>query len=783
MNESMINDVAATDGRRGGGRNSSNNNNGTQDGYCEIAPRPDDDRHPRRVVDVNRHLSCSTVSLESLLYRPTVYDDEGRDVGGVDEFDASGYGFPDGIRNDDGDDDVPVPVTQDDLDIMLRHQDFPRLLSLVAQVKRARRNGYGAADASATEATVAVVASTETKKNGTPKKKKEKGSGKKQGTGSDTATAATDNCLREDEGEVADAVARLQEQLLSNPSDQKGRIIAYGVYPITDSILRDNIAMLQSELDRYNGGGGGVGTDGNNGDDVLAAPSPTATGMKKPTTSNSNNSSSPKRGDGIAIKYSKWQTDILMGWMIEHIDEPFPSQRDIGQLMERTGLSNSQVVNWTTNVRKRNRKATCRGGKKPHHFIDFLFLKQDREGKNKNDDGGGGASPPPSPPKKASPAADAFPSFDVSPPGTTSSTIARRGIVPKKKKNLPLCRQRVPGNSSSSTVVKVTHQDNAGAAPHASPVRSSSSGTVGAPTQKEERYRSRPSSSPSSSGKYYQPRPLELPPPPPTGQHRPYNYRPHPMPRPPAGLPSHRYNNNDYRPRHHHHPMPHQPAVADSSLSQLLHQPVGELDPIALSLEEEESSGNDNEEMAILSEFADFWLPEDEGDDDRAAQQQSTTMTTSSTHNRRYNNNNNHPRRKNQSSCRLTTTTATATTAPHHPSLLPSVTTEDDGLVNNESSCYHRRRHPPSARNPSSPPPQPHYYRDQSHRNANVAGGNNSKKRQDRSDDAYYYTTGNYYGQFEEQQDDDGMIGHEDDEQDDNDDNWASTFSSSGFFE
>jgi hypothetical protein len=47
--------------------------------------------------------------------------------------------------------------------------------------------------------------------------------------------------------------------------------------------------------------------------------------------------------------------------------------------MQRTGLTQSQVVNWTTNVRKRNRKATCENGKKPHHFIDFLFLAQDRE--------------------------------------------------------------------------------------------------------------------------------------------------------------------------------------------------------------------------------------------------------------------------------------------------------------------------------------------------------------------------------------------------------------------
>jgi hypothetical protein len=46
------------------------------------------------------------------------------------------------------------------------------------------------------------------------------------------------------------------------------------------------------------------------------------------------------------------------------------------------GLTYSQVVNWTTNVRKRNLKATVEKGKKPHHFLDFLFLADNREKRN-----------------------------------------------------------------------------------------------------------------------------------------------------------------------------------------------------------------------------------------------------------------------------------------------------------------------------------------------------------------------------------------------------------------
>ena len=44
-------------------------------------------------------------------------------------------------------------------------------------------------------------------------------------------------------------------------------------------------------------------------------------------------------------------------------------------------MNYSQVVNWTTNVRKRNLKATVEGGKKPHHFLDFLFLAEHRDKK------------------------------------------------------------------------------------------------------------------------------------------------------------------------------------------------------------------------------------------------------------------------------------------------------------------------------------------------------------------------------------------------------------------
>lgn len=42
-------------------------------------------------------------------------------------------------------------------------------------------------------------------------------------------------------------------------------------------------------------------------------------------------------------------------------------------MARKTNLTTNQIVNWTTNVRKRNLKATVKHGKKPIHFLDYIF--------------------------------------------------------------------------------------------------------------------------------------------------------------------------------------------------------------------------------------------------------------------------------------------------------------------------------------------------------------------------------------------------------------------------
>lgn len=161
--------------------------------------------------------------------------------------------------------------------------------------------------------------------------------------------------------EVLSAVEQMQEQL-----SFKNVVIRRGSYPLTDSMMDDNFSILQRELEFCQSCIGAVS-------------------RTKGTSSNGN-------GEAIAVKYAKWQTDILMNWIIENKADPFPKTRDTAKLTTLTGLTHAQVVNWTTNVRKRNRKATL-NGKKPHHFIDFVFMAQEREEQKARSQNGQVASP------------------------------------------------------------------------------------------------------------------------------------------------------------------------------------------------------------------------------------------------------------------------------------------------------------------------------------------------------------------------------------------------------
>jgi hypothetical protein len=280
---------------------------------------------------------------------------------------------------------------KDDLEIMLLHEDFATLLSAAADLKEIREH----------------IALHREKDEEQLQRKKHGGSSISTTTGGDQsadengdeaseeASSSTSHAggvvvvpvfqqiakSAEHNNQILTALDRMQKALVVSaghhggnaaavaaaahaagggaPPHHNAKKIPSGRYPVIDSVLEDAIAKLQHEYECCE-----------------------AWIQKQfPTTQAGGIAFKKRDRTTLAVKYPKAQTDILMEWMIENREDPFPTEDDLCMLAERTGLTTSQVVNWTTNVRKRNRKAVLDNKKKPHHFIDFLFLVQERENK------------------------------------------------------------------------------------------------------------------------------------------------------------------------------------------------------------------------------------------------------------------------------------------------------------------------------------------------------------------------------------------------------------------
>ncbi|CAB9503184.1 homeobox and C2H2 transcription factor [Seminavis robusta] len=190
----------------------------------------------------------------------------------------------------------------DELDLLLCHEDFQKLLGLASEVKSL--HVYGIAPAQSSDSPLSEV------------------------------------------------LAQLHEYLLTLSAKKDTRRILRGTNPTIDIQFDDMFAILQTEKHRC---------------EQLLGPKP------KPK---------PRGKEAICVKYPQWQTSILHEWMRAHQDNPYPGQCEVNDLMHQTGLSQQQIINWTTNVRKRNLKASREAKKKPHHFIDFLFLAKQRDAEN-----------------------------------------------------------------------------------------------------------------------------------------------------------------------------------------------------------------------------------------------------------------------------------------------------------------------------------------------------------------------------------------------------------------
>lgn len=58
-------------------------------------------------------------------------------------------------------------------------------------------------------------------------------------------------------------------------------------------------------------------------------------------------------GNFSAKGYSRHVNEVLLGWVEEHSDNPYPSAKEKQKIMEETGLTKMQLKNWFCNIRRR----------------------------------------------------------------------------------------------------------------------------------------------------------------------------------------------------------------------------------------------------------------------------------------------------------------------------------------------------------------------------------------------------------------------------------------------
>ena len=203
---------------------------------------------------------------------------------------------------------------------------------------------------------------------------------KMEGKGGVTNTiSSSDN--RPSAKSFSDAARLIRATLISDDeSDDMCEVMGRGECLITDSLIDETIQSLAEELKlcvelkkqlRKGASFQQQGSVGISKSASVAAPEETDAKMvpdKIETVDRSGEEEEEEGGGGVKAtkkakgknaqvpKFTKWQTDILIDWMIEHREHPFPTAEQIHSLAESVGLTETQVVNWTTNVRKRNLK-------------------------------------------------------------------------------------------------------------------------------------------------------------------------------------------------------------------------------------------------------------------------------------------------------------------------------------------------------------------------------------------------------------------------------------------
>mmetsp|Transcript_15187 Transcript_15187/g.22549 ORF Transcript_15187/g.22549 Transcript_15187/m.22549 type:complete len:1052 (+) Transcript_15187:210-3365(+) len=260
----------------------------------------------------------------------------------------------------------------DEFDRFVSHEDFPKFLAVATRVKMAKERIMIVSSAVSSSFPSILLSLVKRLDMNTDR-----------GTASDLRNISMTPLLT---GELCLKAEHIHSVLLSQSSFPL--LVTRGMFPATDFLLDEAVNALATDLKQYCSIASAA--------KVPASPLSCSSQISVLLSTNTTEipAYSPKKkkrrggkderegvGEAIAVKYKKKQTDILNDWMIMHRDHPFPDSSEIEVLGKAAGLKYSQVVNWTTNIRKRSLKATVENGKKPHNFLDFLFLAEDRDKK------------------------------------------------------------------------------------------------------------------------------------------------------------------------------------------------------------------------------------------------------------------------------------------------------------------------------------------------------------------------------------------------------------------
>lgn len=128
-----------------------------------------------------------------------------------------------------------------------------------------------------------------------------------------------------------------------------------------------------------------------------------------------------------SARFARSAVKILKDWMDEHIDHPYPTEKDKEELKNKTGLTSSQISNWMANTRRRQKARPKRAASPSlRPSTAAINIPSDRNWESMNPFERWKHSPPENEPAPLTAIAKAVENFDPPEPPSLSSSYGAR---------------------------------------------------------------------------------------------------------------------------------------------------------------------------------------------------------------------------------------------------------------------------------------------------------------------------------------------------------------------